>query len=138
MHLRGFGNSQSQQTVVCPARSRVLDFYCLTLTTNETRSLTLMATKKGSVLKAFITAVVCVIMIGLGWLSDPLTANDQTAVLSRLLAWFCVAAAAIAFIVAIYFTIRAFTIREPPKESDLESEGDGINENPGPNHLSNH
>jgi hypothetical protein len=137
MHLRGFGNSQSRQNGVCRARSRVLDFYCLTLTTNETRSLTLMATKKGSVLKAFITAIVCVIMIGLGWLSDPLTANDQT-VLSRLLAWFCVSAAVIALIVAIYFTIRAFTIREPPKESDSESEGDGINENPGPNHLSNH
>ena len=89
-----------------------------------------MATKKASVLKAFITAVVCVIMIGLGWLSDPLTANDQTAVLSRLLAWCCLAAAAIALIVAIYFTIRAFTIREPQKESDFDSEGDGSDQHP--------
>ena len=63
-------------------------------------------------------------MIGLGWLSDPLTANDQTGALSRLLDWFYLAAAAIALIVAIYFTIRAFTVREPPKESDLESEDD--------------
>ena len=97
-----------------------------------------MATKKGSALRAFITGIVCIVMIGLGWLSDPLTAHDQTAVLSRLLAWFCLAAAAIALIIAIYFTIRAFTIRQPPKESDLESEGDGIDEDPGRNHLSNH
>ena len=55
-----------------------------------------MATKKASALKAFITGIVCVVMVGLGWLSDPLTANDQTAVLSRLLAWSCLAAAAIA------------------------------------------
>ena len=89
-----------------------------------------MATKKASVLKAFITAVVCVIMIGLGWLSDPPTANDQTAVLSTLLAWCCLAAAAIALIVAIYFTIRAFTIREPPKDSDFDSEGDGSDQHP--------
>lgn len=81
-----------------------------------------MAAKKESALKAFITGIVCIVMIGLGWLSDPLTANDQTAALSRLLAWFCLGAAAIALIVAIYFTIRAFTIREPPKESDLEAE----------------
>jgi hypothetical protein len=88
-----------------------------------------MATKKASALRAFITGIVCVVMVGFGWLSDPLTANDRTGALSRLLAWFRLAAAAIALIVAIYFTIRAFTIREPPKESDLESEGDGINEN---------
>ncbi|HEX6564288.1 MAG TPA: hypothetical protein VF020_08390 [Chthoniobacterales bacterium] len=81
-----------------------------------------------------MTGIVCIIMIGLGWLSDPLTANDQTGALSRFLAWFCLAAAALALIVAIYFTIRALTVREPPKESDLESEGDGINENPGSNH----
>jgi hypothetical protein len=100
---------------------------------NKTRLLTLMATKKASALKAFITGIVCVIMIGLGWLSDPLTANDQTGALSRLLAWFCLAAAAIALIVAIYFTIRALAIREPPKESDLESEGDDSGESPGAN-----
>ena len=78
------------------------------------------------------------ILVGFGWLSDPLTAGDQTAVISRLLAWSCLSAAAIALIVAIYFTCRALTIREPPKESDLESEGDGANENPGPNHESDH
>jgi hypothetical protein len=93
-----------------------------------------MATKKASALKAFIMGIICVILVGFGWLSDPLNEVDQTGALSRLLAWFCLAAAAIALIVAIYFSIRAFTIREPPKESDLESEGDGVNENPGPNH----
>jgi len=30
---------------------------------------TLMASKKASALKAFITGIVCVIMIGLGWLA---------------------------------------------------------------------
>ena len=94
-----------------------------------------MATKKASALKAFITGIVCVIMVGLGWLSDPLTANDRTAALSTLLAWSCLAAAAIALIVAIYFTIRALTIREPQKESDLEFEEDGSGERPGPNSL---
>jgi hypothetical protein len=83
-----------------------------------------MATKKASALKAFITGIVCVIMIGLGWLSDPLTAADQTGELARLLAWSCLAAAAIALIVAIYFTFRALTIRKPLKESDLEFEED--------------
>ena len=97
-----------------------------------------MATKKASALKAFITGIVCVVMVGLGWLSDPLTANDQTAVLSRLLAWFCLAAAAIALIVAIYFTLRALTVREPPKDSDLEFEGDESGESPGPNRFLNH
>ena len=97
-----------------------------------------MATKKASVLKAFITAVVCVIMIGLGWLSDPLTANDQTAVLSRLLAWCCLAAAAIALIVAIYFTIRAFTIREPERESDLKFKEDDSGGSPEADRFSNH
>jgi formate/nitrite transporter FocA (FNT family) len=33
--------------------------------------LTIMATKKASALKAFITGIVCVVMVGLGWLSDP-------------------------------------------------------------------
>jgi hypothetical protein len=89
---------------------------------SEARLLTLMATKKASALKAFITGIVCVIMIGFGWLSDPLTAADETGALSRLLAWSCLAAAAIALIVAIYFTFRALTIREPQKNSDLESE----------------
>ena len=74
-----------------------------------------MAPNKAFALKAFITGIVCVAMIGFGWLSDPLTANDQTAALSRLLAWCCLAAAAIALIVAIYFTCRAFTLREPQK-----------------------
>lgn len=87
-----------------------------------------MATKKASALRAFITGIVCVIMIGLGWLSDPLTATDQTAALSRLLAWSCLAAAASALIVAIYFTFRALTIREPQKESDLEFEEDDFRE----------
>jgi hypothetical protein len=97
-----------------------------------------MATKKASALKAFITGIVCVIMIGLGWLSDPLTATDQTAAISRILAWSSLAAAAIALIVAIYFTFRALTIREPPKESDLESEGDESGESPGATRFSNH
>jgi hypothetical protein len=74
-------------------------------------------------------------MVGFGWLSDPLTAADQTGALSRLLAWSCLAAAAFALIVAIYFTFRALTIREPQRESDLESEGDGSDESFGPNLL---
>ena len=69
-------------------------------------------------------------MIGFGWLSDPLTANDHTAAISTLLAWSSVAAAAIALIVAIYFTFRALIIREPEKGPDLESEGDGRGEDP--------
>jgi len=85
--------------------------------------LTIMAKKKASALKAFLTGIVCVVMVGFSWLSDP-TAADQTGALSRLLAWSCLAAAAIALIVAIYFTFRALTIREPQKESDLEFEGD--------------
>jgi len=97
-----------------------------------------MATKKASALRAFITGIVCVVMVGFGWLSDPLTAADQIGFLSRLLAWSCLAAAAIALIVAINFTFRALIIREPQKESDLESEGDGIGESPGPNRFSNH
>jgi hypothetical protein len=84
-----------------------------------------MATKKASALKAFITGIVCVILVGFGWLSDPLTATDQTGVLSRVLAWCSVAAAAVALVAAIYFTFRALTIREPQKESDFDSEGDG-------------
>jgi hypothetical protein len=96
-----------------------------------------MATNKASALKAFITGIVCVIMVGFGWLSDPLTAGDQTGALSRLLAWSCLAAAAIAVIVAIYFTFRALTIREPPKESDLEFEGDDSDQRPGQNRFSN-
>ena len=96
-----------------------------------------MATKKASALKAFITGIVCFIMIGLGWLSDPLTAVDQTDVLSRFLAWSCLAASTIALIVAIYFTWRALTIREPQKESDLESAGDGSGDSRGPNRFSN-
>jgi len=62
-----------------------------------------MATKKASALRAFITGIVCVILVGFGWLSDPLTAADQTGVLSRLLAWCSVAAAAVALMVAIYY-----------------------------------
>jgi hypothetical protein len=73
-------------------------------------------------------------MVGFGWLSDPLTAADQIGDLSRLLAWSCLAAAAIALIVAIYLTFRALTIREPEKESDLEFEEDDSGENPRPNH----
>lgn len=77
-------------------------------------------------------------MVGFGWLSDPLIANDQTGVLSRLLAWFCLAAAAVALIVAIYFTVRALTIREPKKEADSEFEGDDSGESPEANRFSNH
>jgi drug/metabolite transporter (DMT)-like permease len=94
-----------------------------------------MATKNASAPKAFITGIVCLIMIGLGWLSDPFTAADQTAAISRILAWSCLAAAMVALIVAIYFTFRALTIREPQKEADLESERDGSGESPGPNRF---
>ena len=104
---------------------------------NETRPLTLMATKNAFALKAFITGIVCVILVGFGWLSDPLTAGDQTGALSTLLAWSSLAAAAIALIVAIYFTCRALTVREPQKDADLESEEDGDDQHPGQNHFSN-
>jgi hypothetical protein len=97
-----------------------------------------MATKKASALKAFITGIVCVVMVGFGWLSDPLIANDQTGALSKLLARSSLAAAAIALIVAIYFTFRALAIREPQKESDFEFEGDDSGESPGPHRFSNH
>ncbi|MBV8813779.1 MAG: hypothetical protein JO271_04755 [Verrucomicrobia bacterium] len=99
--------------------------------------LTLMATKNASAPKAFIAIIVCVIMIGLGWLSDPLTASGQTAALSRLLAWSCLGAAAIAVLLAIYFTFRALTVREPPKESDFEFEGDDNGDGSGPNRFPN-
>ena len=88
---------------------------------------TIVAKNKASALKAFLTGIVCVVMVGFSWLSDP-TAADQTGVPSRLLAWFFLAAAAIALIVAIYFTFRALTIREPQKESDLEFEGGDLTE----------
>jgi hypothetical protein len=35
--------------------------------------------------------------------------------------------------VAIYFTFRALTIREPERESALEFQGDDGGESPGPN-----
>ena len=98
----------------------------------------LMATKKASALKVFITGIVCVIMVGFGWLSDPFAAFDQTGALSKLLAWSCLAAAAIALIVAIYFTCRALAVREPQKDTDLESEEDSSGENSGPTRFSNH
>jgi type VI protein secretion system component VasK len=94
-----------------------------------------MATKNVSTVKAFIAVIVCVIMVGFGWLSDPLVAFDQTAALSRLLAWSSLAAAATALIVAIYFTCRALSVRAPQKESDLESEGDSSATSFGPNSL---
>ena len=97
-----------------------------------------MVTRKASALKAFITGIVCVVMVGLGWLSEPLTANDQTAILSKLLAWFCLVAAAIALIVAIYFTFRALSIRKPTKDFDLEFEEDDRGENPGQNRFPHH
>jgi amino acid transporter len=84
-----------------------------------------MATKNVSFAKVFIAVIVCVIMIGLGWLSDPSAAFDSTGALSRLVAWFSLAAAAAALIMAIYFTCRALTVRAPQKELDLESEEDG-------------
>ncbi|HTD17432.1 MAG TPA: hypothetical protein VK673_19760 [Chthoniobacterales bacterium] len=84
-----------------------------------------MATNNISAPKVFIAVIVCVIMLGFGWLSDPFVAFDRTAALSGLLAWSSLAAAATALIVAIYFTCRALTVRAPQKESDLESEGDG-------------
>jgi hypothetical protein len=96
-----------------------------------------MAINKASALKACITGIVCVILVGFGWLSDPLTANDKTAAISTLLAWSSVAAAAIALIAAIYFTLRALTVREPKKDSELEPEGDGDDGSRVPNRLSN-
>jgi hypothetical protein len=66
-----------------------------------------MATNKASAPKAFIAVIVCVIMVGLGWLSDPLIANDQSGALSRLLAWSCLAAAAIALIVRDLFHLAS-------------------------------
>ncbi|HYZ71481.1 MAG TPA: hypothetical protein VE641_00270 [Chthoniobacterales bacterium] len=97
-----------------------------------------MSTKKASVLRAFITGMACVVMVGLGWLADPLIANGETGFLSTLLAWSCFAAAAIALIVAIYFTFRALTIREPLKDSDWESEENGSDDNSEANRFSNH
>jgi hypothetical protein len=44
-------------------------------------------------------------------------------------------AVAIALIVAIYFTCRVLTIREPQKDSDLEFELDDSGESPGPHSL---
>jgi hypothetical protein len=117
--------SSLHQTFVCRACGRVLDYDCLSLTEDETRPLTLMGTKKASAPKAFIAIIVCVIMVGFGWLADPFAAFDRTGALSNLLAWTCLGAAAIALVVAIYFTCRALTVREPQKDSDLESEGDG-------------
>src|ERR1700693_2036787 len=90
---------------------------------------TIVAKNKASALKAFLTGIVCVVMVGFSWLSDP-TAADQTGVPSRLLAWSCLAAAAIALIVAIHFTFQALTIREPQKESDLEFDGGDLTEGP--------
>ena len=84
-----------------------------------------MATKNAFALRAFITGIVCIIMVGLGWLSDPLATVDQNIGISTLLAWASLAAAAIALIVAVYFTCRAVAIREPQKETDLESEREG-------------
>jgi hypothetical protein len=105
---------------------------------DETRPLTLMASRKVSVLTALITGIACIIMVGFAWLSDPLAAADQTDAISKLLAWSCLAAAAIAVIVAIYLTFRALTIRKPPKESDLEFEGDDSDQHPGKNRFLNH
>jgi hypothetical protein len=50
-----------------------------------------MATEKASALRAFITGIVFVAN-RLGVAVQPLGANDQTRVPSRLLAWFCLAA----------------------------------------------
>jgi hypothetical protein len=97
-----------------------------------------MATKKASALKAFITGIVCIIMIGLGWLSDALIANGQTGGISKLLAWLSLAAAAVALLVAICFTFRALAIREPQKESDLEFEEESNGENPKLNRFFDH
>jgi hypothetical protein len=77
-------------------------------------------------------------MVGLGWLSDPLIANGQAGFLSTLVAWFCLAAAAIALFVAIYFTLRALTIREPLKDSDWESEENGSDGSSEASRFPNH
>jgi hypothetical protein len=80
-----------------------------------------MTTKNALASRAFMAAVVCVIMVGLGWLSDPLTASDQTSPISRILAWASLVAAGIAVVAAIYFTCKALAVREPEREPDLES-----------------
>jgi hypothetical protein len=98
----------------------------------------LKTTKKASVLRAFITGIICVVMVGLGWLSDPLIANGHAGFLSTLVAWFCLAAAAIALFVAIYFTLRALTIREPLKDSDWESEENGSDGSSEASRFPNH
>jgi sulfite exporter TauE/SafE len=96
---------------------------------SKTRFRTIMAAKKAS----FITGIVCVIMLGLGWLSDPLTAAGATGALAKLLAWSCLAAGGIALIAAIYFTFKSLATREPPKESDFEFEGDDSGDPTPPN-----
>ena len=92
-----------------------------------------MATKNAFAVRSFITGIVCIVMVGLGWLSDPLTAGDQSGVISRFVAWLSVAAGAVALIAAIYFTGRALTLREPQKEPGLEFERDGSRESPDSN-----
>jgi hypothetical protein len=74
-------------------------------------------------------------MVGFGWLSDPFAAFDPD------LAQYqdsSLAAAAIALVVAIYFTVRAFTIREPERESDLKFEEDDSGGSPEADRFSNH
>ena len=39
---------------------------------------TIVAKKKAFALKAFLTGIVCVVMVGFSWLSAPLTTADQT------------------------------------------------------------
>ena len=81
---RGLGETRAiRQTAVAAHAPE-----CLTKKT-RLAPLTLMATKKASALRAFITGIVCVVMVGFGWLSDPLIANDQAGVLSRLLPCRC-------------------------------------------------
>jgi hypothetical protein len=81
---------------------------------------TLMGTKNASASRAFIAIIASVMMLGFGWLSDPLTASDQTSAISKILAWASLSAAAIAVLAAIYFTCRALAVREPERESGFE------------------
>jgi hypothetical protein len=115
-----------QQFIVCRARAKVLACHCLKLDErNETLGLlTIMATNKASAPKAFIAVSVCVITAGFGRLADPSPHPTRLAHYRNSLPGSAFQAAAIALIVAIYFTCRALTVREPQKESDLEFEED--------------
>jgi hypothetical protein len=65
--------------------------------------------------EAFITGIGCVIKVGIGWLSHPFTAADQTGALSRLLARSCLPGCRDRFGGGIYLIFGAPTICELKK-----------------------